>query len=260
LELQRDQEIASIGALVNGQLMTKEQIEASIDVIQERMYQRDQQILGLQDQIYLKEEEKYLLQQNVQLINDQIAEQTAKQTAKMAEQVGVAESLRKKLFAQYEIAKAIAQRNWGAKFGSYNTGGEVKTFAYGGSVYRGSKEPPPALRMAMGSIVPGMGLSDKVPALLTPGEFVVRKSVAQANMPLLNALNGNVFPGAGSFAMPETTLNSPNNVVSNISSPVYNYSVNVNVPNTTSSPNEIADVVINKIKMTQGREIRRNRF
>jgi len=41
---------------------------------------------------------------------------------------------------------------------------------------------------------------------------------------------------------------------------VYNYSVNVNVPNTTSSPNEIADVVINKIRMTQGREIRGNRY
>jgi len=260
LELQRDQEIANIGALVNGQLMTKEQIEASIDVIQERMYQRDQQILSLQNQIYSKEEQKYLLQQNVQLINDQIAEQTARQTAKMAEQVGVAESLRRKLFAQYEIAKAIAQRNWGAKFGSYNTGGEVQKFTYGGSVYRGSKEPPPALRMAMGSTVPGMGLSDKVPALLTPGEFVVRKSVAQANMPLLNALNGNIFPNIGSFSEVGSPEVIPNNTVSNVSSPVYNYNVNVNVPNTTASPNEIADVVINRIRMSRGQQIRSNRF
>jgi hypothetical protein len=114
--------------------------------------------------------------------------------------------------------------------------------------------------MAFGNIVPGIGMTDKVPALLTPGEFVVRKSVAQANMPLLNALNGNSFPSMGSSELPGTYIDSPKNVVSNISSPVYNYSVNVNVPNTSSSPNEIADVVISKIKMTQGREIRRNRF
>ena len=137
---------------------------------------------------------------------------------------------------------------------------KVKNFAYGGVAYRGSKEAPPALKMATGSIVPGMGLSDKVPALLTPGEFVVRKSVAQANMPLLKSLNGNVFPNMGSFGLAETAVATPNNVVSNVSSPVYNYNVNVNVPNTTSSPNEIADVVISKIKMTQGREIRGNRY
>lgn len=260
LELQRKQEIEALTVSVNGQLMTREQIELSIDVIEERMYQRDQQILVLQDQIYLKEEEKYLLQQEVQTLNDEIALQTAQQTVEMGKQVGVAESLRKKLMAQYEIAKAIATKNWGAKFETVNTGGEIIKKAFGGVMYRGSKEAPPALKMATGSIVPGMGITDKVPALLTPGEFVVRKSVAQANMPLLQALNGNVFPNVGSFGMPEASVGSPNNVVSNISSPVYNYSVNVNVPNTTSSPNEIADVVINKIRMTQGREIRGNRY
>ena len=142
----------------------------------------------------------------------------------------------------------------------YMGGGKVKRYANGGNVnYKGSSEQAP-VRMAFGNIVPGIGMTDKVPALLTPGEFVVRKSVAQANMPLLNALNGNSFPSMGSSELPGTYIDSPKNVVSNISSPVYNYSVSVNVPNTSSSPNEIADVVINKIKMTQGREIRRNRF
>lgn len=257
LELQRKQEIEALTVSVNGQMLTRQQIQTEIDTIEERMYQRDQQIIGLQDQIYVKEQEKYAIQVQIDDLNAQITEETAKQTVEMAKQVGIAESLRAKLQAQYNIARAIALRKWDEKFG---TGGEVKNFAYGGMVYRGSKEPPPALRMATGSIVPGIGLSDKVPALLTPGEFVVRKSVAQANMPLLNALNGNVFPSVGSFGMPEASVNAPNNVVSNISSPVYNYSVNVNVPNTTSSPNEIADVVINKIKMTQGREIRGNRY
>jgi len=260
LELQRKQEIEALTVSVNGQLMTREQIQASIDAIEERMYQRDLQITALQDTIYAKEEEKYLLQQEIQTLNDQIALATAKQTSDMAAQVGIAENLRKKLKAQYDIARAIALGLWNTKFENVNTGGEIAKKAFGGVMYRGSKEAPPALKMATGSIVPGMGITDKVPALLTPGEFVVRRSVAQANMPLLKALNGDVFPNVGSFGMPEAAVNAPNNVVSNISSPVYNYSVNVNVPNTTSSPNEIADVVINKIRMTQGREIRGNRY
>jgi TP901 family phage tail tape measure protein len=168
--------------------------------------------------------------------------------------------------ANIALANAKAYQTRGATrsyFGGvvgYMGGGKVKRYANGGNVnYKGSNEPAP-VRMAFGNIVPGIGMTDKVPALLTPGEFVVRKSVAQANMPLLNALNGNSFPSMGSSELPGTYIDSPKNVVSNISSPVYNYSVNVNVPNTSSSPNEIADVVISKIKMTQGREIRRNRF
>jgi len=46
-----------------------------------------------------------------------------------------------------------------------------------------------------GSIVPGPSVNaDVVPAMLTPGEFVVNRESAQANLPLLMAING----GAGS--------------------------------------------------------------
>jgi TP901 family phage tail tape measure protein len=49
--------------------------------------------------------------------------------------------------------------------------------------------------MNNGSIVPGPNVNaDIVPAMLTPGEFVVNREAAQANLPLLTAING----GAGS--------------------------------------------------------------
>lgn len=46
-----------------------------------------------------------------------------------------------------------------------------------------------------GSVVPGIGNSDTVPAMLTPGEFVINKEATAANLPLLEAINGG--PGAG---------------------------------------------------------------
>lgn len=42
-----------------------------------------------------------------------------------------------------------------------------------------------------GGIVPGSGYKDTVPAMLTPGEFVVKKSSTERYLPLLRALNGN---------------------------------------------------------------------
>jgi hypothetical protein len=78
-------------------------------------------------------------------------------------------------------------------------------------------------------------------------------------LPLLEALNGNVFPNMNSGDMDASPVLATSNV-SNISAPMYNYSVNVNVADTNSSANEIANVVINKIKMTQDRGVRGNRY
>lgn len=58
----------------------------------------------------------------------------------------------------------------------------------------------PTKKMATGGEVPGTGNTDKVPALLTPGEFVVKKNVAQRNRGFLSALNTGAirkFAGGG---------------------------------------------------------------
>jgi len=121
-------------------------------------------------------------------------------------------------------------------------------YAMGGMVnYKGSKEAPPAIKMAYGSMVPGMGNTDRVPALLTPGEFVIRKSVANAYMPLLEQLNGNIYPGA---AMPKGSAKNNSNLYNN------SYSVNVNVAGTDASPDEIANAVMSKIKQVESRSLR----
>ena len=49
--------------------------------------------------------------------------------------------------------------------------------------------------MATGGKVPGTGSGDKVPALLTPGEFVVKKQVSQKNSGFLSALNNGSVKG-----------------------------------------------------------------
>ena len=123
----------------------------------------------------------------------------------------------------------------------------AKKKAFGGMMYGGSREAPPAIKMAYGSMVPGMGNTDRVPALLTPGEFVIRKSVASAYMPLLEQLNGNIYPGA---AMPKGSAKNNSNLYNN------SYSINVNVAGTDASPDEIANAVMSKIKQVESRSLR----
>ena len=62
----------------------------------------------------------------------------------------------------------------------------VRTFGAGYST-----ETTIPKRMNQGSIVPGTGNTDTVPAMLTPGEFVVNAEATRRNLPLLTALNSN---------------------------------------------------------------------
>ena len=116
------------------------------------------------------------------------------------------------------------------KLASIVTEGQKKM--YGGSIANvGSRERAPGF--AFGSFVPGIGATDKVPAMLTPGEFVVRKPVAQAFGSQLEALNSQIYPGsANDEVYPGTPtryrLNGIDALVSagqiNSISPISNYS------------------------------------
>jgi TP901 family phage tail tape measure protein len=59
----------------------------------------------------------------------------------------------------------------------------------------GMMKPGAPKKFALGGFVGGSGSGDTVPAMLTPGEFVVKKDVAQRNRSLLEALNGGKLPG-----------------------------------------------------------------
>jgi hypothetical protein len=107
--------------------------------------------------------------------------------------------------------------------------------------------------------------TDTVPAMLTPGEFVVRKSVADQYGPLLESLNNGTYK---SFEAP-TYSNMNNSAVkvgtgssntpSDNSSKVYNYNVGISVSNTNASPDDIAKVVMAEIKYIDSQRLRGQR-
>jgi len=147
-------------------------------------------------------------------------------------------------------------------------------------------------KMAMGGIVGGTGMTDKVPTMLTPGEFVVNKQATKKFGPLLSAINGTKYPQmlqyggmvgkSGSFSSPsfgplKNNLSAPSYssgsrsmpikvsgsgaapIVSDNSNTVYNYHVGINVSGTNINPNSIAQAVMNEIKYVDSQRIRGQR-
>jgi len=178
---------------------------------------------------------------------------------------------------------------------------------YGGKIngYMGGGRVKPIYR-PMGGLIPYMNNggfkpmgSDTVPAMLTPGEYVVNKSSTKAFLPLLTAMNESKFPSsltkrlfnsAGdvritrSFNTPNynlsalsntqflqpsydvnsnTLMNNPisNNIssYSDNSSAVYNYNVGISVGGTDASPDTIAKAVMREIKYIDSQRIRSQR-
>jgi len=137
---------------------------------------------------------------------------------------------------------------------------ETQKIVVGGSVIT----VPRGMGFAQGGLVPKYfangGLSrgtDTVPAMLTPGEFVMRKSVVDKYGPMLSAINS---PG---FKMPKSNSYSSgssvnNNIVDN-SSAMYNYNIGITVPQSNASSGDIANAVISQIKYIDAQRIRGQR-
>lgn len=104
----------------------------------------------------------------------------------------------------------------------------------------------PATTFAMGGLVPYMNIggmfksrgTDTMPAMLTPGEFVMRRpSVRKYGTDMMKALNSGTYNGES----------------------VYNYSVNVNVKS-DANPEQIARAVMSQIKQVDSQRIRSSRY
>jgi len=126
--------------------------------------------------------------------------------------------------------------------------------------------------MPMGGLVPymdGGGMfkpkgTDTVPAMLTPGEFVIKRSIADQYGAFLESLNNGNYK---SFEAP--TYSSMNNNVkvgagaagsaSDNSSKVYNYNVGISVNNTSANADDIAKVVMAEIKYIDSQRLRGQR-
>jgi len=80
-----------------------------------------------------------------------------------------------------ELARLMGVRTWGAGYSTHTTI-PIRRNSGGLAYLSGGSSSP---------IVPGPSVDkDVVPALLTPGEFVVNRRATQANLPLLQAING----------------------------------------------------------------------
>jgi TP901 family phage tail tape measure protein len=102
--------------------------------------------------------------------------------------------------------------------------------------------------------------SDTVPAMLTPGEFVVNKAAASAHGSMLKSLNESKYPsmlGQGKTSTVPIVSNSSS--ISDNSTAVYNYSLGFNINGSTSNPNDVARAVIREIKNIDSQRIRGSR-
>jgi hypothetical protein len=203
LESQRQKDLESLTVSVNGKMMTRKGIEESIETIQNRIYDKGILLQGVQDSLQKVEEKKLAIAKEREKVETRMYLMAQKQAIQDLTKANKKKPLSKEdqaALADYKASYNLAvdmynQANPGSNLKRLNYGGHVARMANGGIAYKGSTEAPPAMRMAFGSTVPGKGMTDKVPALLTPGEFVVRKSVADKNRGMLQALNGQVFPG-----------------------------------------------------------------
>ena len=122
----------------------------------------------------------------------------------------------------------------------------------------------PGFKFAMGGMVPKYFANggfnkgtDTVPAMLTPGEFVVNRKATQQFGPLLSEINSPTFKTPRSTTPNFAGINSPNNITStNNSKTLYNYNLSVNVSNSNASPNDIARTVIDQIRQIDNQRIR----
>jgi TP901 family phage tail tape measure protein len=102
--------------------------------------------------------------------------------------------------------------------------------------------------------------SDTVPAMLTPGEFIVNRAAASAYRPLLETINESKYPGMLGLG---GTLQVPvNNVMTSMndnSTAVYNYNLGFSINGSNGNPNDIARAVMREIKNVDAQRIRGQR-
>ena len=122
--------------------------------------------------------------------------------------------------------------------------------------------------LAMGGLVPKYFASggfargsDTVPAMLTPGEFVMNRAATQEFLPMLSMLNESKYPSMiGAENNMQVPVNNISTSMNDNSTAVYNYSLGFNINGTNSNPNDIARAVMREIKNVDSQRIRGQRL
>lgn len=115
-------------------------------------------------------------------------------------------------------------------------------------------------KYAAGGMVAGRGMIDKVPSLLTPGEYVVNKNASKRFAPLLQSINESKYPNSLSLGGTSPMIAGiSNKSVNNNNTAVYNYSLSVNA-GSSASPDDIARTVVAQIRNMDAQRLRGNKY
>ena len=102
--------------------------------------------------------------------------------------------------------------------------------------------------------------SDTVPAMLTPGEFVMNKAASKAYRPLLERMNESKYPGMlGGGGMTQIPVNNITTSMNDNSTAVYNYNLGFSINGANGNANDIARAVMREIKNVDSQRIRSQR-
>jgi TP901 family phage tail tape measure protein len=97
---------------------------------------------------------------------------------------------------------------------------------------------------------------DTVPAMLTPGEFVVKKSASLAYRPLLESMNSSTYPSMKNLGSSVSTNSNIMTSSTDNSQVAYNYNLSVNMNGTTADPNDVANAVLIKIRQLENQRVK----
>jgi chromosome segregation ATPase len=262
IEAQRQAELDSVEAQITAQKDKRKEIEDKIT-----QYQNDQRVIA--DAIYKIEQDRIPIQDTIYNLQTQINSETERmdeayknttgrvielqiEIAKLQKQMrdigGQATAAGSSIVSDLSSNASQMTMDNGFVNGQYDAKFDKSLPGYGknngGSIRK----------MAFGNLVPGTGMMDRVPALLTPGEFVMRKSAVQAYGPMLAAMNSNVFPKMNLNGSSISTQNGNN------ASTVYNYDIAVNLNGTDLNADDVANVVMQKIRMGENTRIRSSNY
>jgi TP901 family phage tail tape measure protein len=297
--MEASRQVALTGLSAGG--MTKDQIEARTYQIGQQTFLLEQQKKVLQDQITVIQDKNYAIEQQIYKVkqdslipSQKIVDDTStilknynETTDKIVASVKYLgqtadawEANRIKIEAanaQLEFTKKNVQAAKTAAEGILAAWSQIKSKVITiTTVYQTAGAPAAPVKkmyggkinaMSMGGLVPkyfangGRIGSDSVPAMLTPGEFVVNKAASKRFGPLLESLNESKYPsmiGAGSSGY-GAPINNVSSSVSDNSTAVYNYSLGFNVNGSNSNANDIAKAVMREIKNVDAQRIRGQR-
>jgi TP901 family phage tail tape measure protein len=102
--------------------------------------------------------------------------------------------------------------------------------------------------------------SDTIPAMLTPGEFVMNRKATEQFGPILSMLNESKYPSMiGNKGIPQIPINNISTSANDNSTAVYNYNLGFSINGANSNANDIARAVMKEIKNVNSQKVRGQR-